>query len=292
MTKGKLLAHWCYFKNVGDALNPYLLHKLTGKKIVYCNLVNPNYKKEFISIIKSLAHCKKYDFRRISKPELNEPVLLCVGSILSRSKPNCKIWGAGFMNNYEHSGGGEVYALRGPYSSDKMQAEGYTGCHVFGDPALLLPIVYNPIISEKRTCAIIPHISEFHRFLHEYQDEKIIKLDDDIELVINEICSSEYVLSTSLHGIIISHAYGIPALWIKESYIHTDGIKFDDYLASVGIPNYKGDSFKIEDFIHKRYSDIPDDIKNIMLPHVPIKEIQRNLLKVAPFEILPSFKQI
>ena len=32
-----ILAHWCYSSNFGDALNPYLLNKLSGKKVKYSN---------------------------------------------------------------------------------------------------------------------------------------------------------------------------------------------------------------------------------------------------------------
>ncbi len=31
-----ILAHWCYSGNFGDALNPYLLEKLSGMKVKYC----------------------------------------------------------------------------------------------------------------------------------------------------------------------------------------------------------------------------------------------------------------
>lgn len=30
--KESIKVHWCYIDNFGDALNPYLLEKLTGKR--------------------------------------------------------------------------------------------------------------------------------------------------------------------------------------------------------------------------------------------------------------------
>ncbi len=44
-----ILAHWCYSSNFGDALNPYLLNKLSGKKVKYSNSFTPNYKRRNIS---------------------------------------------------------------------------------------------------------------------------------------------------------------------------------------------------------------------------------------------------
>jgi hypothetical protein len=46
-------------------------------------------------------------------------------------------------------------------------------------------------------------------------------------------------VSSSLHGIIIAHSYGIPAAWIAISEIHGSGVsadfKFLDYYSSVGL---------------------------------------------------------
>ncbi|HBR4284175.1 TPA: hypothetical protein L9U88_005211, partial [Klebsiella pneumoniae] len=68
--------HWCYIDNFGDALNPYLLEKLTGKKVVYRNFDKPNYKKEIKLLIKSLLQFKSYDFNRLRAFDENENVVL------------------------------------------------------------------------------------------------------------------------------------------------------------------------------------------------------------------------
>jgi hypothetical protein len=39
--------------------------------------------------------------------------------------------------------------------------------------------------------------------------------------------------SSSLHGVIVSHAFGVPSIWMASSKpLHGDGVKFDDYFAS------------------------------------------------------------
>lgn len=185
-------------------------------------------------------------------------------------------------------GGGKCYLLRGPFSAKKFEEEGHKACKVYGDPALLLPLVYTPKMQKQYNVGIIPHLHDYNKIRNEYSNERVIYLNNSIEQIIDEICSCEYIISTSLHGVIVAHAYGVPAIWIKEGYIYTDGIKFNDYFASVGIPLYDGQDFQIKDFVSKRYSEIPEKIRALMLPHTPMIDIQRRIIHAAPFEIKKS----
>ncbi|HCI9340280.1 TPA: polysaccharide pyruvyl transferase family protein [Klebsiella pneumoniae] len=284
--------HWCYIDNFGDALNPYLLEKLTGKKVVYRNFDKPNYKKEIKLLIKSLLKFKSYDFNRLRAFDENENVVLGIGSLLNRSRPRFHIWGTGYMNQHERAKGGLLYAVRGRYSAEKLHSEGFEYCDVWGDPALLLPIVYPAKqITKKYTLGIIPHLKDYAFFKQMHGTNKNVHVIDlktsDIEFVLNQMLACEKIISTSLHGVIVGHAYDIPTIWIKHNDIDTDGFKFNDYFDSVGIKLYKG--FTNFDDIIENHADFFNSNKDIYLPTVDLKNMQKRLLEVAPFDVLSNY---
>ena len=108
---------------------------------------------------------------------------------------------------------------------------------------------------------------------------------DDIEAFIDEIHECEAVLSTSLHGLIVCHAYGIPARWCEvtggEQSIPGDGTKFRDYLLSVGVES-------AEPLRIPRGSVVTTDLAP--LAHfLPPRGIDlRALAAAAPFPVLPE----
>lgn len=87
-----------------------------------------------------------------------------------------------------------------------------------------------------------------------------------------------------MHGLIISHAYGIPALWIKKGWINSSEFKFYDYFSSVGIPKYKGFS-NIDEILLDNCSIENLFIRNkdLSLIHSNLQLIQDNLIKAFPF---------
>ena len=53
--------------------------------------------------------------------------------------------------------------------------------------------------------------------------------------VIDEILKCNKIVSSSLHGIVLAEAYGIPAKWEKYSDdVLGNGFKFRDYLSGTG----------------------------------------------------------
>lgn len=284
MAKSIKLVYWNK-PNFGDMLSPYIIGKLSGKKIIYKDVYNGtiyNIKKML-----KILFCLK--FKEIKSIHFRwEHNLLGIGSIISKGNKHSIIWGSGYINENQKFRGGIVYAVRGKYTNEKLKKDGFNGTSVYGDPALLIPLFISPSKTKDTDIAIIPHWSETDYFKERYGKKyKIIDLrTTNIKQVISEITSCSKILSTSLHGIIVSHAYGIPALWIRHNLLHDSNFKFYDYFSSVGIQEYEGFT-NIDEILASKenYIFYFNNNKNKTLPNVDIKMIQNKLLSVAPFPL-------
>ena len=118
-------------------------------------------------------------------------------------------------------------------------------------------------MARSRKIGLVPHYVDQYRAFHRYSDKaNVIDVFQPIECVIEEINSCERIFSSSLHGIILAHAYGVPATWVKISdSMGGDGTKFRDYFASVGM-----------DVTHpidlRAYDEVPE-----LSSHVPTVDI-------------------
>lgn len=107
-----------------------------------------------------------------------------------------------------------------------------------------------------------------------------------VEKTINEICSCRFIYSSSLHGLIVSHAYGIPALWFEHTRLTGDRFKFYDYFSSVCIPAYS--PLTIEEMEGSGFTKILESEKMYIDRHL-LHDIQSELIRLAPFKIKPDF---
>jgi len=286
-----------YYKgnNFGDELGPYIVSKLSGFHVEYKEIaISPL--RLFFRIIKNVLLFNFRFIKHIKYISFDKRVLVPIGSSITRGNKNTSHWGTGYLNSKSVFKGGKVYAVRGKLTDERLRKEGFEGCSVYGDPALLLPIIYPIQKKHLYEIGIIPHYLDYSYFINQYSSQyKIIDvITNDVEKTISEIISCKKVLSSSLHGIIVAQAYNIPALWIKKNDIDTDdGFKFKDYFSSVAIAPYEGFT-NIEEIL-KNENSINDFFKknrDIEKIQVDLKEIQKSLLKVAPFPILEKYNNI
>lgn len=196
--------------NWGDHLVPTLYTHMTGKQSTYTTFNS------------------------------NVPSIASVGSILHCiNNADTVIWGSGFISDtYKmrvHPK--KVCAVRGPLSRTKLISQGIDCPEIYGDPALLLPNYYNPVIVKTHTIGIIPHyVDKKHPWITAMRNNgvKIIDVSLDTHAFIDEVKSCDKIVSSSLHGLITADAYNIPNARITLSDAIVGGdFKFNDYYAGV-----------------------------------------------------------
>jgi pyruvyltransferase len=289
--------YWCRAHNFGDELGPYIVSHLSGRNIVYREVRNrsiKDYINTLIGVLKRLLKLKPLLFYRLFIP-IGSKVILSIGSILGDSNDNCIVWGAGIMVRNQRVDGGDFRAVRGKISQNRLKSLGYEPPDIIGDPALLLPIVYKTKAKKKYFIGIVPHLHDYKAFLSHFKEREdilLINLSMNVEQVIDDINCCDNIISTSLHGLIVSHAYRIPALWFSNGNIGGDNVKFEDYFSSVGISayspflNYDKMSFSREE-IYKLF----DENKEISICGIDnVTSICSGLLKSAPFDINQKFR--
>jgi pyruvyltransferase len=208
-SRGIIPLKWFSSKNWGDALNPYLVEKLSHQQVVY--VANP--------------HLDNY---------------ICIGSMISTCGSPSVIWGTGIISEaiLPTRKPKQVLAVRGPLTRDVLLGMGVDCPMVYGDPALLLPMFYDPVVEVNYDVGIIPHyVDAEHPWVLQYAKRngiRIINVCGGIDQFVREVKSCRVILSSSLHGLICADAYGVSCrrIQLSESVIGGD-FKFNDYRLSV-----------------------------------------------------------
>lgn len=203
---------------------------------------------------------------------LERPHYFVVGSILREANGNTTVLGAGFGDRGQSlHPQARVIFVRGPISAQMSRAP------YICDPACVLPLLYNPRTTKQYNLGVIPHYVDLGKFQVKGEGIRVISPLQPVEDYINKILTCEAVVSSSLHGIITAHAYGIPALWVRFSDgLAGDGMKFEDYFRSVGIPPYAPLELRevSADLVHKipsrtgKFGNLKRDVLKALQEHL------------------------
>jgi len=161
----------------------------------------------------------------------------CIGSIARLATFGSKVYGSGIIRQGENLNPLVDWKfVRGPLTRQRIIECGGNCPEIYCDPALLLPRFCEESDKEYEV-GLVPHYQHMMMLGSKRDEYKIIDVvnENPIE-VAREITKCKKIMSSSLHGIICAHAYGIPAAYIiTGKKLHGDGSKFLDYFASVGL---------------------------------------------------------
>ena len=250
-------------ENYGDLIGKYLVEKISQKRVVWS-------KPSKFSI---------HDFF--------SPIYVTIGSILTNVNSKCIVWGSGIISKAYPINKAKFLAVRGPQTRNHLISQGYNVPEVYGDPALLLPKYYNPKIEKEFAVGIVPHYRDFDRIKDFYMNENNILLIDimtnDVEATTNAFLKCKKIVSSSLHGVIVAQAYGIPAVWQKFSDdVFGDDIKYQDYFESVNIPSYKSNIVDVKLDMNELESIFND--KDSLPERDVINKLCSGLMEACPFK--------
>lgn len=187
-----------------------------------------------------VSHVASCDVEVVGEAAAEAPNLIAIGSILHWADENSVIWGTGFIDETVTLAARpkSVLAVRGPLTWERLRQQGVSSPPIFGDPGVFLPQVYAKQPSHD-ALGLVPHyVDRSDPFVLEAaaRGVKIIDVTAPIDQYAAALSSCERVLSSSLHGLVFAHAYGIPAAWIRLSNnVLGEGFKFFDYYLSVGV---------------------------------------------------------
>ena len=217
--------------NFGDELSPYIVEKITGRKVLSAGR--------------------------------EEPALYAIGSLLNYDvlHGNNVVWGTGLISETSarilpklfpfkrnipiliqrlekvSSEKSLITAVRGRLTRDVLTKAGHDCPEVYGDPGTLLREFFCPSEEKHFMTGFILHYSQDKLFSDEAcakQGIRIISLvctpTRTVETIIAEIWQCGKIISSSLHG--------VPARWIqiKGRRLHqSQSFKFLDYFSAIGV---------------------------------------------------------
>lgn len=203
--------------------------------------------------------------------------LFCIGSVLHFAKTGSCIWGTGLNGKvskdkikFETL---DVRAVRGPLTQKFLIERGIDVPNVFGDPGILVPYFYPKslfLTQNDPKPLLIPHFREDLTKIAQPSGFELGTAKCTAEEFISQIVNASEVVTGSLHGLIIAHAYGIPAKLVLPSSDETE-FKYLDYAQGIGLSNLK----IYENYVNAASMETinfrtPDNVKDELLEHFPI----------------------
>jgi len=179
---------------------------------------------------------KHYGFTPVHSYPKQAGVFAC-GSLLERVPEEFSgfILGTGFINGNSTRllPKARILAVRGKLTRDNLGAPKST---VLGDPGLLVSQFLTKRQKKEYTLGVVPHYVDKNdirilEFCKKYNKEVLlIDIQRDPIIVLQEIDKCEFILSSSLHGLVFADSLKIANIWmVLSDQVIGKGFKFYDY---------------------------------------------------------------
>ena len=164
--------------------------------------------------------------------------LLAIGSILHFARDGDVVWGSGVNGKVPVERHRftrlDVRAVRGPLTRDFLLRRGIEAPEIYGDPGILVADLLKSRFpkpeKQKESVVFVPNLHD----IDEMRDwENVVSPLDPWWTVLRRISEAGHVISTSLHGLVVADAFGVPCTYLRLSE-EEKLFKYEDYAFGVG----------------------------------------------------------
>ena len=206
--------------------------------------------------------------------------LMAVGSICGEGRIDATVWGSGIHSQalkdnilrYKKYRKLDIRAVRGPETENFLNENGIKCPKIYGDPAIIMPLIYQPEVKKKYPLSFVVHVLMKNKVNISEGIHLIDTETADYKLFIDEIAASEKVISSSLHGIILAESYGIPVVFLCEG-VEDQIMKYKDWYLSTGRPNF---TFA---------NNLKEAMEMEPMPLPDLSSLREKLMEVFPYDL-------
>lgn len=166
--------------------------------------------------------------------------LLSIGSVMHFARDGDVVWGSGVNGKVAaemHTLAAlDVRAVRGPLTHEFLRRHGVAlGPLPYGDPALLLGRLRPDLQAQRRDIplTIVPNLNDADLLI----GRRVLNPRSPLEKCLRRIARSRLVVGSSLHGVIVAEALGIPARVVRAR--REAEFKYADYFLGTGRPDFR-----------------------------------------------------
>lgn len=202
-------------QNFGDYLSPLIVEAVSGRSVRYASLKEADM-MAIGTILANEHKAKRFCFKR-----------------------RIHVWGSGSGQPEERFSARHYYhAVRGRETQQRII--GQPEVPALGDPGLLAEMLVERPAQKRFKIGFVAHYVDREcpeaMAFAAMKGVHSINVFDDPREVLRQIAACEFIVSSSLHGMVVSDAYGVPNVRVRFSQGVIDELKFVDYYSAFDLP--------------------------------------------------------
>lgn len=195
--------------------------------------------------------------------------LFSIGSVLHFARTGDVIWGSGIngkvAQRWDPALRLDLRAVRGPLTARALTELGMAVPAVYGDPGILTDRYFPLRSTRELPYWVVPHFREAPDL---YAGQPLLSPRQMPAKFLRKLVRAQVVVSSSLHGLVLAEAYGIPAVPLKN-HSGENEFKYRDYYEGTG-REFPGFSDSVADALRREPPPgIPAGVKDRLLAVYP-----------------------